>query len=52
MKPPHPPELPPGYDDLLETNLRPWFEKNYSMSFANYPVSDLYLSRGSRVVGC
>ncbi|WP_020468500.1 formylmethanofuran dehydrogenase subunit A [Zavarzinella formosa] len=40
----------PGYDDLLENNLRPWFEKNYSMSFANYPVSDLYLSRGARVV--
>ena len=40
----------PGYDNLLENNLRPWFEKNYSLSFANYPVSDFYLSRGERVV--
>lgn len=40
----------PGYDTILQRHLRPWFEEHYSMAFENYPVSDFYLSRGSKVV--
>jgi formylmethanofuran dehydrogenase subunit A len=40
----------PGYDTAFLTDLRPWFERHYAMSFDNYPVGDEYLSRGSRVV--
>ncbi len=40
----------PGYDTAFLSDLRPWFERHYAMSFDNYPVGDEYLSRGSRVV--
>jgi formylmethanofuran dehydrogenase subunit A len=41
----------PQYDEAVLSDVRPWFENHYSLSFENYPVSDFYLSRGSKVVG-
>jgi formylmethanofuran dehydrogenase subunit A len=40
----------PGYDPAVLADVRPWFERSYSLSFANYPVGDEYLSHGRRVV--
>ena len=40
----------PEYDMGHLPHLREWFERNYSLRFANYPVSDDYLSHGRTVV--
>ena len=40
----------PAYDVERLGGLKDWFERHYAMSFANYPVTDDYLSWGKRVV--
>ena len=40
----------PAYDAGVVADIKDWFESNYSVRFANYPVTDDYLSRGYRVV--
>jgi formylmethanofuran dehydrogenase subunit A len=40
----------PAYDAGRLAGLADWFERNYALSFANYPVTDDYLSRGRQVV--
>ena len=37
----------PTYDPAIERHIRPWFEAYYSMQFANYPVTDDYLTYGT-----
>ena len=34
------------FDPGIESHVKPWFEENYSMRFANYPVTDDYLTHG------
>ena len=36
----------PEFDPRIESQVKPWFEENYSMQFANYPVTDDYLTHG------
>ena len=40
----------PGYDAGVLPRVREWFEKSYSLRFANYPVGDEYLTHGRRVI--
>lgn len=40
----------PEYDADRLTGLKDWFERHYAMSFANYPVTDDYLTHGQRLV--
>ncbi len=42
----------PDFDPAIVPRIRDWFEANYSLQFANYPVSDEYLTHGKRVSGC
>jgi formylmethanofuran dehydrogenase subunit A len=42
----------PRYDEAVLADVKPWFEDHYTIAFGNYPVDDLYLSRGGRVVPC
>ena len=37
------------FDRQLENDLAPWFERHYSIRFANYPVADEELSQAERV---
>ena len=41
----------PPFDPEIERDIASWFEKYYSVSFRNYPVSDAYVPR-SEVVAC
>lgn len=41
----------PDFDPAIEQRIQTWFEQNYSLAFANYPVTDDYLSHGHRVCG-
>jgi formylmethanofuran dehydrogenase subunit A len=41
----------PPFDPEIERDIADWFEKYYSVSFRNYPVSDAYVPR-SEVVEC
>jgi formylmethanofuran dehydrogenase subunit A len=41
----------PGYDPGRLPAVKDWFERHYSLRFANYPVGDEYLTRGRVVVG-
>ena len=41
----------PAYDADRLAGLRDWFERHYSVGFANYPVTDDYLPQGIRVGG-
>jgi formylmethanofuran dehydrogenase subunit A len=41
----------PGYDPAALAGVRDWFDRHYSVRFANYPVTDDYLSHGRVVVG-
>ena len=40
----------PDYDPGVLADVRPWFEDHYSLSFANYPVGDEYLTHGAVTV--
>lgn len=42
----------PAYDDGVLPDIRKWFEDNYTIQFANYPVDASYLSHGGREVPC
>jgi formylmethanofuran dehydrogenase subunit A len=42
----------PTYDEGVLPDVERWFEKHYSVEFANYPVEDSYLSGGGRVIDC
>jgi len=42
----------PAYDRECIPHIQDWFDAHYSMSFANYPVSDFYLTHGRRMVAC
>ena len=42
----------PSYDERILTNVKPWFEQHYTVAFDNYPVEDIYLSHGARMVEC
>jgi formylmethanofuran dehydrogenase subunit A len=39
----------PDYDAAIASHLRPWFDANYSIQFANFPVGAEYYGRGRRV---
>ncbi len=41
----------PEYDTGVLPHVRDWFEANYSLAFANFPVGDEYLTTGKRVAG-
>jgi formylmethanofuran dehydrogenase subunit A len=43
--------IAPAYDTAIETDIAAWFEKYYTVSFRNYPVSDMYLHE-SEIVEC
>src|SRR5205823_1798013 len=40
----------PGYDDAMMPDIRKWFEANYTIQFANYPVDEHYMAHGSTMV--
>jgi formylmethanofuran dehydrogenase subunit A len=40
----------PAYDPGVLPRVREWFERSYSLRFANYPVGDEYLTHGRKVV--
>ena len=40
----------PGYDPSILADVRPWFERNYSLAFANYAVGPEYFAHGLRRV--
>ena len=40
----------PDYDAGVLPHLRDWFEANYSLRFANYPVADGELGHGKRTI--
>jgi len=40
----------PKYDAGALPHIREWFEANYSMAFANFPVGEEYLSQGKVAV--
>ena len=40
----------PKYDPGAVPHIREWFEANYSMAFANFPVGEEYLSQGKVAV--
>jgi formylmethanofuran dehydrogenase subunit A len=42
----------PEFDPGALAGLREWFEAHYSVGFANYPVGEHYLARGTRRVAC
>jgi len=42
----------PRYDDGVLPDVEKWFEDNYTIQFANYPVDESYLSHGGTVVQC
>ena len=42
----------PQYDESLLADLKPWFEQHYTVAFNNYPVDEIYLSRGSKRIAC
>jgi formylmethanofuran dehydrogenase subunit A len=42
----------PGYDEGVLPDIRKWFEANYTIQLANYPVDEAYLSHGGTLVGC
>jgi formylmethanofuran dehydrogenase subunit A len=42
----------PSYDEGRMPDIKEWFEDNYTIQFANYPVDAHHLSRGGRVVEC
>jgi formylmethanofuran dehydrogenase subunit A len=37
----------PAFDPDIERHLRPWFDEHYSVNFANFAVTDDYLTHGS-----
>jgi formylmethanofuran dehydrogenase subunit A len=41
-----------GYDEGVVPDIKKWFEANYTIQFANYPVDDSYLSHGGTAVPC
>jgi formylmethanofuran dehydrogenase subunit A len=42
----------PECDGERLSDLRPWFEEHYTVSFDNYPVDESYLSHGGVAVPC
>jgi formylmethanofuran dehydrogenase subunit A len=40
----------PAYDAAVLDHIQPWFENQYSLQFANYPVTDDYLAHGQVIV--
>jgi formylmethanofuran dehydrogenase subunit A len=42
----------PNFDSGAMPDIQKWFEANYTIQFANYPVDDAYLSHGGTVVEC
>jgi formylmethanofuran dehydrogenase subunit A len=40
----------PGYDAGVLPDVKEWFEANYSIRFANYPVGDEYLTHGIKAM--
>ncbi len=40
----------PRYDATAVPHIGDWFERNYSMAFANYPVGEEYLAQGKVAV--
>lgn len=39
----------PVYDASIVQNVKPWFEQNYSLQFANFAVGEEYLTHGKSV---
>lgn len=42
----------PEYDSGVVPDIQKWFEKHYTIQFANYPVEESLLAHGGEVVGC
>jgi len=42
----------PEYDAGVLPHVKEWFEANYSLAFANFPVGEEYLTTGKRAVSC
>ena len=42
----------PAFDEGVLPGVKDWFESNYSIRFANYSVTDEYLSRGAVAIPC
>jgi formylmethanofuran dehydrogenase subunit A len=39
----------PSFDPGAIPDIEAWFEENYTIQFANYPVDDSYLCEGHRI---
>jgi formylmethanofuran dehydrogenase subunit A len=42
----------PSYDEGMLPDIQKWFESNYTIQFANYPVAESYLAHGDVKVPC
>ena len=42
----------PAYDEGLLPDIKKWFEKYYTIQFANYPVDASHMDHGGVAVGC
>jgi formylmethanofuran dehydrogenase subunit A len=42
----------PSYDEGALADIKKWFEANYTLQLANYPVDESYLAHGDTVVPC
>ena len=42
----------PAFNQEVLPNIKKWFESDYTIQFANYPVEDSYLSLGGMKVPC
>lgn len=42
----------PAYDEGLVPDIQRWFERFYTIQFANYPVDDSYMDHGGKLVAC
>jgi formylmethanofuran dehydrogenase subunit A len=42
----------PTFDADIVPDIRKWFEANYTIQFANYPVDESYMDHGATAVPC
>jgi formylmethanofuran dehydrogenase subunit A len=42
----------PSFDESVVPDIKKWFETNYTIQFANYPVDERYLDHGGTLVEC
>ncbi len=45
-------QVPPAFDAGVVPDIKKWFESNYTIQFANYPVDERYLDHGGTLVEC